>query len=59
MEKKNFLDCARRAYTPEYQYADGYNQVRCQRTDRRHLDELIEIEHGRQYGCGKSVGKKY
>jgi len=35
-------------HTPEYQNTDANHQIRHECANRRHLNELFEIEHGRQ-----------
>jgi hypothetical protein len=61
-----FLVCVRKPvtlpptlYTPEYQYAHADHQIRHERADRRHLDELFEIEHGRQQAWKTRFDDKY
>lgn len=36
---------------PEYKYANANYHVRYKRADGRHVDELVEIEYGRQGAC--------
>jgi len=44
-------------HTPEYQNTDAHHQIRHERSNRRHLDELFEIEHGRQQAWKISFDK--
>lgn len=42
------MRCCIILYTPEHQYANADHQIRHQRANGRHFDELFEIEQGRQ-----------
>lgn len=37
---------------PEYKYTNANDHVRYERADGRHVNELVEVEYGRQDACG-------